>query len=191
MNTLDIVGLCGSVRAGSLNLQALRLAGACMPASMALQVVDWQDIPPFNADVLAQGMPASVQALRERVRRADAVLMATPEYNFSVPGMFKNALDWISRGADQPLQRKPVAILSATTGPLGGARVQYDLRRILQCLDALVMPKPEVFIGMAPTKFAPDGTCTDAATQKFVTEQMQALERWARQFPSPSADTGR
>jgi chromate reductase len=181
MKPFDVVGLCGSLRKESLNGMAMRLAGECMPQDMTLEAVEWRNIPPFDADVLAQGLPAPVAALRERIRRADAVLIATPEYNFSIPGMLKNALDWVSRGTDQPLLRKPVAILTASPGPVGGARVQYDLRKVLLFLDAMVLSKPEVFIGHAATKFAPDGTCSDETTRRFVTDQMAALRRWIGQ----------
>ena len=124
MSTLDIVGLCGSLRSGSITRATLNLAGSLMPDSMRMEVVEWREVPPFDADLLAHGYPAPVQALRERIRRADALLIATPEYNFSIPGVFKNVIDWVSRGEDQPFANKPVAILSATPGPLGGARVQ-------------------------------------------------------------------
>jgi chromate reductase, NAD(P)H dehydrogenase (quinone) len=157
---------------------ALALAGRSMPTGVQMEVLDWRKIPPFDADVLMGGFPSEVSDVRERIRRADALLIATPEYNFSIPGMLKNLLDWISRGEDQPLSGKPVAILSASTGPLGGARVQYDLRRTLLFLDAMVMSKPEVFIGQAQLKFAADGSCTDDATAKFVSAQMQTLSKW-------------
>lgn len=178
---LDIVGLSGSLRAGSLNSMALRLAGRSMPAGMALEVLDWSQVPPFNADVLAAGMPPLVAALRERIRRADGLVIATPEYNFSIPGMLKNLLDWLSRGEDQPLAGKPVAILSAAIGPLGGARVQYDLRRVLLFVNSMVLAKPEVFIGQAGAKFGADGQCTDEPTHTFVSAQMQAFARWIGQ----------
>jgi chromate reductase, NAD(P)H dehydrogenase (quinone) len=179
MNHLDIVGFCGSLRAASFNLMALKLAAECMPASMTLDLVDWRDVPVFDGDVYARGLPSVVATLRERVRRADGVLIASPEYNFSVPGGLKNMLDWLSRGDDQPLAFKPVAITSASGGPLGGARMQYDLRKVLLFLNAQVLAKPEVFIGMAPTKFdAASGHCTDATTRRFVTDQMAAFERW-------------
>lgn len=178
-NKMDVVGLCGSLRAGSLNRMALRLAGECMPATMALDIVDWREVPVFEGDVFAQGLPPVVAALRERVRRADGVLIVTPEFNFSVPGGLKNVLDWLSRGDDQPWAMKPVAIASASAGPLGGARMQYDLRKVLLYLNAQVLAKPEVFIGMAQTKFdAGTGRCTDATTRTFVTDQMVAFERW-------------
>lgn len=180
MAHLDIVGLCGSLRAGSINRHALKLAGECMPAGMSLEIAEWREVPVFDADVMAQGLPPSVQALRERIRRADGVLIATPEYNFSVPGSLKNVIDWISRGEDQPLAMKPLALLSASPGPLGGARVQYDLRKIMLFLNAMVLVKPEVFIGGAGGKFDAEGRCTDETTRKFVTQQMAAFEGWIR-----------
>lgn len=178
MTTLDIVGLCGSLRQASYNHMALRLAGEQMPASMKLETLDWRDVPVFDGDVFAKGLPPAVAALRERIRRADGVLIVSPEYNFSIPGGLKNVLDWLSRGEDQPWALKPVAIMSASMGPLGGARLQYDLRKVLLFLNAMVLAKPEVFIGMAQTKFDADGKCTDETTRKFAGDQMVAFERW-------------
>jgi chromate reductase len=187
MQTLDILGICGSLRAGSINRMALKLAGDSMPPPMKLEVADWASVPPFNADVLAQGLPESVRSIRERIRRADAVLIATPEYNFSIPGMLKNLIDWVSRGDDQPFAFKPVAILSASPGPVGGARVQYDLRKVMLFVNAMVLVKPEIFISMAGTKFSAQGECTDATTREFVGKQMQALAGWIEQVRAMSA----
>ena len=178
MTTLDIVGLCGSLRKASFNLAALRMAGELMPPGMALDIVDWRAVPVFDADQFAQGMPPSVALLRERIRRADGVLIATPEYNFSVPGGLKNLLDWLSRGDDQPWAHKPLAILSASPGPLGGARVQYELRKVMLFLNAAVLVKPEVFIGGAGAKFDAEGRCTDDTIRQFVGAQMLAFEHW-------------
>ena len=178
MTTFDIVGMCGSLRKASLNHAALRLARELMPPGMALDIVDWREVPVFDADQLAQGLPPSVALLRERMRRADGVLIATPEYNFSIPGGLKNLLDWLSRGDDQPWAHKPVAIFSASPGPLGGARVQYDLRKVMLFLNAAVLVKPEVFIGSAAAKFDAGGRCTDDTTRKFVAAQMVAFEQW-------------
>lgn len=178
MKKLDIVGLCGSFRSDSINRMALKLAGELMPEGMSLEILDYSDFPFFNGDLLAKGLPATVLNLRQRIRKADAVVIATPEYNFSVPGVLKNALDWLSRGDDQPFQLKPTAILSASPGPIGGARVQYDLRKIMLFMNTPVLAKPEVFIGNAGAKFAPDGQCTDELTRKFVAEQMRALQSW-------------
>jgi len=176
--TLDIVGLCGSLRKASVNYAALRLAGELMAPTMTLDIVDWREFPVFDGDVFAQGLPAPVAALRERIRRAAGVVIATPEYNFSVPGGLKNVLDWLSRGDDQPWALKPVAILSASPGPLGGARVQYDLRKIMLFLNAAMLTKPEVFIGAAAGKFDAEGRCTDETTRNFVSAQMTAFEHW-------------
>jgi chromate reductase, NAD(P)H dehydrogenase (quinone) len=179
MSTLNIIGLSGSLRAASLNRQALKLAGEVMPEGMLLDVAEWRDVPIFDADVMGKGLPSSVASLRERIRHADGVLIATPEYNFSIPGGLKNLLDWLSRGDDQPFNGKPVAILSVSIGPLGGARVQYDLRKVMLFLNAMPLVKPEVFIGGAVAKFdASSGRCTDETTRKFVTDQMGAFARW-------------
>jgi len=175
---MRLLGICGSLRTGSFNAMALAQAGRSLPVGSELEVLDWRTIPPFDADLLAAGFPGEVATLRDRVRRADGIVIATPEYNFSIPGMLKNLLDWISRGEDQPLAGKPVAILSAATGPLGGARVQYDLRRVLLFVDAMVMNKPEVFIGQVQTKFTTDGTCVDETTARFVQSQMLAFSSW-------------
>ncbi len=178
MSTLDIVGLCGSLRKASLNRHGLRLAGELMPKTMKLDIVEWREVPVFDGDVFAAGLPSPVAALRERIRRADGVLIVTPEYNFSIPGGIKNVLDWLSRGDDQPWAGKPVALFTVSPGPVGGARVQYDLRKVLLFLNSMVLAKPEVFVGMAGGKFDAEGRCTDEATRKFVGDQMAAFERW-------------
>ncbi|MBI5719341.1 MAG: NAD(P)H-dependent oxidoreductase [Burkholderiales bacterium] len=178
MTTLDIVGLCGSLRKASYNRHALRLAGELMPASMKLDVVEWREVPVFDADVLAAGLPPAVAAVRERIRHADGVLIVTPEYNFSIPGGLKNVLDWTSRGEDQPWAGKPVAMFTVSPGPVGGARVQYDLRKVMLFLNAMTLVKPEVFVGMAGGKFDAEGRCTDEATRKFIGDQMASFERW-------------
>jgi chromate reductase, NAD(P)H dehydrogenase (quinone) len=180
MSKLDIIGICGSLRAGSINRMALNLVGQSMPGTMQMETLEWREVPIFDADVFAKGFPPVVQSLRERIRRADAVVIATPEYNFSIPGGLKNLLDWISRGDDQPFAYKPVAILTASPGPVGGARVQYDLRKVMLFMNAMVLAKPEVFISMAASKFDDKGNCTDETTRKFAVTQMAALEKWIR-----------
>jgi len=180
MTQLDIVGLCGSLRRGSFNRMALNLAGASMPDSMALDIVEWRDLPTLNMDLVVDGhAPQPVEALAERIRRADGVVIATPEYNFSIPGGLKNAIDWLSKSDDQPFERKPVAILSASAGVLGGARVQYDLRKTMLYVHALVLVEPEVFIGEAARKFdATTGECTDTSTREWVGKLLGAFEAW-------------
>ncbi len=174
----NVLGICGSLRAKSFNRSALVAASELMPAGMRLTIADYSEVPLFNQDVQDRGMPEAVTRLAQQVREADALLFASPEYNFSISGVLKNAIDWLSRVPAQPFKDKPVAILSATMGPLGGGRHQYELRKVLGGLDALVLVKPEVFIGMAQTKFDAEGTLADAATRKALTDQMLVFERW-------------
>lgn len=176
--TLNILGLSGSLRARSFNQFALQAASAAMPAGMTLQAYDYADVPLYNGDLEARGIPEPVLKLRQAVESADAVLIASPEYNFSVPGVLKNALDWLSRTNPQPFKGKPVALMSATQGPVGGARSQYELRKILGAIDALVLVKPEVFMGLAQNRFDAQGRLTDAATTKIIEAQMAALRDW-------------
>lgn len=178
MEKFTILGICGSLRGASYNLSAMRLTAACMPAGMSLVEAEIGDVPLFNGDDFADGFPPAVTSLRHAIARADGVLIASPEYNFSIPGVLKNVLDYVSRGSDQPFARKPVAILSASMGMLGGVRMQCELRKSLQYLGPLVMPKPEVFIGSAHTKFLSDGSCVDEPTRAIMTEQMAAFREW-------------
>jgi chromate reductase len=170
-----VLGLCGSLRARSYNRSVLQAAGELMPASATLQVGSLHGIPIYNADDQAQGWPPAVLALADAVRQCDAVLIASPEYNFSIPGGLKNALDWLSRLPDQPFKGQPVAIMGAAPGPVGTARMQYDLRRVLQFLEAEVLQKPEIFIGHAATKFDEGGRLIDETTRRFIGDQMRAL----------------
>lgn len=173
-----VAGLCGSLRAASFNRAALEAAGRLMPSGMRLAPASFAGVPIYDADEQQRGWPAAVLQLGDAIARADALLIASPEYNFSVPGGLKNALDWLSRLPTQPLKGKPVAILGAATGPVGTARMQYELRRVLHFMEARVLLKPEVFIGHAAAKFDAEGQLTDDTTRKFIAEQMQALARW-------------
>lgn len=176
--TLRIAGLCGSLRTQSYNMMALKTAGAVMPDGMRLEIESIADLPLYSADVQAQGFPEGVTRLVEAIRAADAVLIASPEYNYSVPGVLKNAIDWVSRVDAQPFNDKPVAILGASMGPVGTARMQYDLRKIMLFLNANVLVKPEIFIGVAQHKFDASGELTDETTRKYIGEQMKALKAW-------------
>lgn len=173
-----ILGICGSLRAKSFNLSALKVAAEVMPAGMTLEITSIADLPLFNGDVLDAGAPAAAVKFRDAILAADGILIACPEYNWTIPGTLKNSIDWVSKMTPQPYAGKPVAILSATAGPLGGARAQYDLRKSLSCIDAMLLGKPEVFIGMAQTKFDADGKLTDEATRKILAMQMTAFEDW-------------
>lgn len=175
---MKILGICGSLRKASFNMAALRACSELMPQGMTLQIAEIGDIPIFNQDVLDAGMPAPVQRIREQIVAADGLLLASPEYNFSVSAPLKNVIDWASRPPNQSFHDKPIAIFSAAVGPLGGARVQYDLRRILTQLWGHVLPRPEVFIGMAPSKFDAQGKLADETTRKFLTDLLNGFRDW-------------
>jgi chromate reductase len=178
MASYNVLGICGSLRAKSYNRSALQAASELMPAGMQLSIAEFADVPLFNQDVQNQGIPDAVTRLAQAVSAADAILIASPEYNFSISGVLKNAIDWLSRVPAPPFKDKPVAILSATMGPLGGGRHQYELRKVLGSQDALVLVKPEVFINAAHTKFDAEGKLTDEPTRKILADQMVALQRW-------------
>ena len=177
MADLKVLGICGSLRKASLNMAALRACNDLLPPGMTLQITSIADLPMFNQDVFDAGMPEPVKRLRAEITAADGLLLASPEYNFSVSGPLKNAIDWGSRPPNQVFQDKPIAIFSATVGPLGGPRNQYDLRKILVQLWAHPLPRPEVFIGNAASKFA-DGKLTDETTRKFLTELLAGFKDW-------------
>jgi chromate reductase, NAD(P)H dehydrogenase (quinone) len=173
--TFDVLGICGSLRQKSFNMAALRAAGDLMPPGLKLRITTIADIPMYNFDLQEKGFPASVTRLRDEILAADALLFASPEYNW------KNAIDWMSRFQPQPFQGKPAAVISASGGPLGGSRAQYDLRRILAGLGVLWVTRPEVFIGMSASKFA-EGKLTDETTRKFLTDLMLGLEDWTKRM---------
>jgi chromate reductase len=173
-----VLGICGSLRKASFNMAALRECKELMPQGMTLQIASIADIPMYNQDVFDAGLPDPVKRLRSEIAAADGLLLASPEYNFSVSAPLKNVIDWASRPPNQAFQDKPIAIFSASAGPLGGARVQYDLRRILGQLWGHVLPRPEVFIGSAGGKFDAQGKITDEATRKFLTELLAGFRDW-------------
>lgn len=177
-NDLKILGVCGSLRKASLSMAALRTCKELMPAGVSLSFAQIGDIPMYNQDVFDAGIPQPAKRFYDEIAAADGVLIATPEYNFSLPAVLKNAIDWVSKMPNQPFSNKPIAVFSASQGPLGGARVQYDVRRILVQLWGLVLPRPEVFIGMAQTKFDKEGRLTDEATRKFLTELCAGFKTW-------------
>lgn len=182
MADLKFLGISGSLRAGSYNTAALRAAGELLPSGVTLELADIRGIPLYDDDLRAAGMPPAVTALQGQVAAADAVLIATPEYNYSVSGVLKNAIDWISRTTPQPFARKPVGIIGAAAGALGTGRAQYDLRKIFVFLDAHVMNKPEVMIAAAHTKFDAGGRLTDEATRGFLQAMLQGLADWTRRL---------
>jgi chromate reductase len=173
---LKVLGISGSLRKASFNSAALRACSELLPPGMSLQIASY-DLPIFNQDLLDAGMPEPVRRIREEIARADGLLIASPEYNFSVPAPLKNLIDWGSRPPNQVFQDKPVAVFSVAPGPVGGTRMQYDLRRILGQLWGHVLPRPEVFITQAAAKFQ-DGRLTDETSRKFLAELLAGFKVW-------------
>lgn len=175
MSTINVLGISGSLRKSSLNTAALRAAIELAPDDMHIEIADISDLPLYDDDVREQGYPLSVQRLRDQVHAADAILFATPEYNYSVPGVLKNAIDWVSRPPAQPFAGKPAAIMGASPGAIGTARAQYHLRQIGVFLDLHFLNKPEVMIGNAGARFDAEGRLTDEPTREHVQKLLVAL----------------
>lgn len=180
MATINILGMAGSLRKGSYNRALLRAAAALAPADTRLEICDLEGIPPFNAD-LEPDMPAIVKNFKAKVKAADAILFVTPEYNYSIPGVLKNAIDWASRPyGDNSWEGKPAAIMSASTGMLGGARAQYHLRQTFVFLDMHPVNRPEVMVTFATQKFDEQGNLTDPKAIELIGGLLKALAAWAR-----------
>jgi chromate reductase, NAD(P)H dehydrogenase (quinone) len=177
---IKVLGLAGSLRQGSYNKAALRAAVELAPADMTIETFDLAPIQPYNEDVKQRGFPPAEQALREKIRAADALLIVTPEYNRSMPGVLKNAIDWASRPPDQPFDGKPAAVFGASPGALGTALAQFDLRKCLGVLNALVMNTPSVMIAQAGQKFDDQGRLIDEPTREIVGKLLASLADWTR-----------
>lgn len=175
---LKVLGISGSLRQASFNTAALRAARELAPEGMTIDILSIADIPLYDEDERAKGFPAPVQALRDAIKGADALLLATPEYNYSFSGVLKNAIDWASRPPEQPFDGKPIAIMGASGGILGTARAQYQLRQVFIFMNGHVLNKPEVMIGGAGTRFDASGKLTDEPTRGFVKAQLEALRDW-------------
>src|SRR5471032_2127738 len=178
---LNILVICGSLRKGSFNAALARALPALAPEGMKLITAPTIGaFPLYNADVQdASGFPAPAEELATAIRAADAVLFVTPEYNWSMPGVLKNAIDWLSRMKEQPFKEKPVAIQSASQGPLGGARMQYHWRMSMTFLAAFIFGMPEVFVGSAQTKFDKDTLeLTDQPTKDAIKAQLAAFSKF-------------
>src|SRR5438128_10213156 len=172
---ISVLAICGSLRAGSYNKAALRTAIELKPPGMAIETGDIGSIPLYNEDLRAQGFPPPVETLRRQIAPADALLFVTPEYNYSMSGVLKNAIDWASRPPDQPFAGKPCAIIGAAAGMAGSARAQYDLRRSCVFLDMHPLNKPEVLIGQAQTKFDAEGNLLDEVAKNLIRDLMAVL----------------
>lgn len=181
---LDVLVICGSLRKGSYNAALARTLPALAPAGLKLRPAPpFDKFPIYNHDIQdTTGFPAEVQAWADAIRSADGVIIVSPEYNWSIPGGLKNAIDWVSRMKDQPFKDKPVALQSASAALLGGSRMQYHLRQCLTSVESVILIRPEVFVNFSAKKFA-EGSLelTDQATKDMVKLQLEAFEKFVRQ----------
>ncbi len=177
-----ILGIAGSLRKASYNRAALRAAQELVPADATLDIFELDGIPPFNEDH-ERTLPPAVAELKAKVRAADAILVVTPEYNYSIPGVLKNAIDWASRPyGDNAWDGKPVAVMGASVGALGTARAQYHLRQTFIFLNMYPVNKPEVMISTAAQRFDERGRLTDETSRKLVGQLLVALVTWTRRL---------
>jgi len=181
--TLEILAFAGSLRKGSYNKAVLQAAKELAPDSLQIKIFDLEGIPLYNADVEAQGDPKRVAEFKEAIRKADGLLIATPEYNHGVAAVSKNAIDWASRPPkNAPLNEKPVGILGASPGMTGSARGQSQLRQAFEFTNSYCMPQPEILVYRAHQKFDDDGNLTDEATQKYLGKYLEAFYTWVNKF---------
>ena len=179
---VSIFAFAGSLRKGSYNRTLLRAASELVPKEARLEIFGLEGIPPFNQDLEKQ-MSETVREFKAKIRAADAILIATPEHNYSVPGVLKNAIDWASRPhGDNSFEGKPVAIMSASTGMLGGSRAQYHLRQVFVFLDMHPINRPEVVVNFAAQKIDEQGKLTDETTRKMIQQLLEALVAWTKKL---------
>ncbi|HWN88758.1 MAG TPA: NAD(P)H-dependent oxidoreductase [Chitinophagaceae bacterium] len=176
---IQFVGMSGSLRKGSYNTMLLKAAAQLLPTDVSMDIVSIEDIPLYNADLdlpAAKQRPEVVDHFRKMLTDADGILISSPEYNYSIPGGLKNAIDWASRGEDSPLLRKPVAVIGATTGLWGTVRMQMSFHNIFLFLDMKPVYKPEVLVAQAEKKFSKDGNLIDELAKKLVKQKLEALK---------------
>lgn len=173
--TITIIGLSGSLRQNSYNTAALHAAASLLPQGATFEIIDLSAIPIFNEDIEAKEGPQAVVDFKEKLAKADAFLIATPEYNYSIPPVIKNALDWASRGTEQPLKGKPLAMITASLGMLGGGYVQHHLRRVCAKLEMKIVNRKQVLITNASKKFNEDGQLIDDLARKSIKKLMEEL----------------
>ena len=184
---IRILGIAGSLRRQSYNRAALRAATGLVPAGASVDTFELDGIPGFNQDE-EQNPPAKVAELKQHVRNADAILIVTPEYNYSIPGVLKNAIDWASRPyGDSAWNGKPVAIMGASMGTFGTARAQYHLRQSFVFLNMFPINQPEVMIGNASQRFDAEGNLTDEQTKEFIRQLLRNLVEWTRRIGGDKA----
>src|ERR1041385_4615433 len=180
--TITILGIAGSLRRQSYNRSALRAARQLVPEGATIDIFELDGIPGFNQDE-EQNPPAKVVELKQRIREADAILFVTPEYNYSVPGVLKNAIDWASRPyGDSAWTKKPVAVMGASVGTLGTARAQYHLRQMFVFLNMFAVNQPEVMVSQAHKHFDADGNLTEDTAKKLIRQLLEELVMLTKQL---------
>lgn len=189
--TLTILGIAGSLRRASYNRGALRAAQELASEDVRIEIFELNDIPPFNEDE-EKNPPGSVIELKQRVRAADAILFSTPEYNYSISGVLKNAIDWASRPyGDNAWNDKPVAVMGASVGNVGTARAQYHLRQTFVFLNMHPMNGPEVMISNAAQRFDDQGNLKDEKTREIIKKMLRNFADWIRQLESGKSARGK
>ncbi len=184
-STIRILGISGSLRQYSFNRGLLRAAQEVAPGGVEIDVFDLSDVPLYNEDLNAAGPPQPVAALQTAVHDADALLIATPEYNTSMSGVLKNAIDWASRPfPNHGLRDKPLALMGASPGRFGTARAQSDVRSVLTALGCYVLPKPRLQVGAAGEKFSVEGDLEDESVRQQVRELVESLVAWTQMLRS-------
>jgi chromate reductase len=183
VSDLRVLSFAGSLRRASYNRALLSAAKELAPQEMVIEVFDLADIPLYNGDVEAQGFPAPVDKFKQAIAAADALLIATPEYNHGIPGMLKNAIDWASRPPGKsPLADKPVGIIGASPGAMGTVRGQGQLRQVLKALDCHALDQPEYLLGSCSDKFDDSGRLVDEGSRDRLRRYLEALQRWTRRL---------
>jgi chromate reductase, NAD(P)H dehydrogenase (quinone) len=182
MTQLNVITICGSLRKASFNAALARQLPKLAPAGMAITAgPSIEAIPPYNQDVLDVGVPPAVADFVAAIRAADGLAIVSPEYNWSIPGVLKNAIDWVSHVKDQPFEAKAVSIQSAAPGLLGGSRMQYHLRQALLGIGALMFVRPEIFVNMAAQKFDKQTLeLTDQPTIDLIRQHLAGYEKFVR-----------
>ncbi len=179
---IHFIGMSGSLRKGSFNTYLLNGLRELLPEGVSMQIVSIADIPLYNADLdtpAATHRPESVEKFRNSLAKADAVIFVSPEYNYSIPGGLKNAIDWASRGEDSPLKRKPVAVMGATPGLWGTVRMQAAFQQVFLFLDMKPILQPEVLVAQAANKFDKEGNLIDEKTKDIIRKKLEALKKIA------------
>jgi len=176
---IQLVGVSGSLRKGSYNTMLLKAALQLLPPNVSMEIISIEDIPLYNADLdlpAAKQRPKTVEHFRKMLTDADGILISSPEYNYSIPGGLKNAIDWASRGEDSPLLRKPIAVIGATTGLWGTTRMQLAFHNVFLYLDMKPVYKPEVLVAQAEKKFDKNGNLIDEMAKKLLKQKLESLK---------------